>query len=72
MKRLFAALKINPDAGFLTEYRNLQAAMKYQQIKWVEERNIHITLKFFGETQESEIPAISRPLAFSAANTTQR
>ena len=62
MKRLFAALKINPDAEFLSRYHSLQLAMKYQQIKWVEEKNIHITLKFFGETEERKIPGISSVL----------
>jgi 2'-5' RNA ligase len=60
MKRLFAALKIHPDGDFLSAYRNLQTAMRLQQIKWVEEHNIHITLKFFGDTEEHKIPRISR------------
>ena len=58
MKRLFAALKINPDKDFLSAYRNLKAELHHEHIKWVEEHNIHITLKFFGETEEGKIPAI--------------
>jgi RNA 2',3'-cyclic 3'-phosphodiesterase len=58
MKRLFAALKIHPDAGFLEKYRELKHELRHEQIKWVEELNIHITLKFFGETEEQKIPVI--------------
>ena len=69
MKRLFTALKINPDTDFLAAFRNLQSAMKYQHIKWVEEHNIHITLKFFGETEERKIPGIISILQKRAAIT---
>ncbi len=69
MKRLFAALKINPDPEFLSGYRSLQSAMNNQQIKWVEERNIHITLKFFGETEERKLPLISSILNKRASQT---
>lgn len=63
MKRLFAALKIQPDPEFISRYRLLKQEMRNEPVKWVEEHNIHITLKFFGETEESRIPGISRVLA---------
>ena len=69
MKRLFAAFKIHPDPEFLATYRKLQLAMKYHQIKWVEERNIHITLKFFGDTPETQIPGLSRLFSSVALHT---
>lgn len=58
MKRLFTALKIIPDTGFTGKYRELRQSLRHEQIKWVEEHNIHITLKFFGDTEEQRIPAI--------------
>jgi 2'-5' RNA ligase len=58
MKRLFAALKLYPDAEFLLKYLELKKDLQHEQIKWVEEHNIHITLKFFGETEERKIPGI--------------
>ncbi len=58
MKRLFAALKIYPDETFLSSYRKLKAALHHEKINWVAEQNIHITLKFFGETDERKIPGI--------------
>jgi len=68
MKRLFAALKIAPDSGFTSNYRELKHSLRHEQIKWVEEHNIHITLKFFGDTEEGRIPVIGevlRPIATS-------
>ena len=58
MKRLFAALKISPEADFFSTYRKLKSGLHHEHIKWVEEHNIHLTLKFFGETDESKIPGI--------------
>jgi RNA 2',3'-cyclic 3'-phosphodiesterase len=69
MKRLFAALKINPDADFLGKYRELQKTLSPELIKWVEDRNIHVTLKFFGETDERAIPGISDVLLKRASIT---
>lgn len=69
MKRLFAALKIHPDKSFLDSFSNLRSSLQHEQIKWVEEENIHITLKFFGETDEREIPRIGSVLTSRAANT---
>lgn len=69
MKRLFAAIKVNPDEQFLDKYHKIQTLLQYERIKWVEENNIHITLKFFGETEESKIPEIKRFLSDVAANT---
>jgi len=58
MKRLFAALKIQPDAEFLKKYHKLKHDLQHEQIKWVEDYNIHVTIKFFGETDEWKIPEI--------------
>lgn len=69
MKRLFAAFKIQPDKEFLETYRNLKNAMRLQQVKWVEEHNIHVTIKFFGETEEKLVPAITKNLAERATRT---
>jgi 2'-5' RNA ligase len=58
MKRLFAAFKIYPDPDFMAKYIGLKHELRVEPIKWVEEHNIHITLKFFGETEEYKIPEI--------------
>jgi RNA 2',3'-cyclic 3'-phosphodiesterase len=59
MKRLFVAIRINPDKEFLDQIRKLKSGLQHERIKWVEEHNIHITLKFFGDTEEKMIPGIS-------------
>jgi 2'-5' RNA ligase len=68
MKRLFAAVKINPAPEFDSFVRSLISALKYERIKWVELHNMHLTLKFFGETEESRIPAIYQALSAATAN----
>ena len=62
IKRLFCAVKILPDDNFLESYRDLREALANERIKWVEEQNIHITLKFFGDTEVKRIPEISHVL----------
>lgn len=62
MKRLFIAIRIKPDPDFMDQFRELKTALGHESIKWVEERNIHITLKFIGETGEERIPAIGKAL----------
>jgi 2'-5' RNA ligase len=69
MKRLFTALKIHPGDEFLKSYRELKLDLGHERIKWVEDNNIHITLKFFGETDEQKIPAICSSLKNRAAMT---
>lgn len=58
MKRLFAAIKIHPGEAFLGRYFSLKNKLKNEKIKWVDPENIHITLKFIGETPEHHIPAV--------------
>jgi 2'-5' RNA ligase len=60
MKRLFAAIKIHPSQQFLSIYDQLIRDFRHDNIKFVERENIHITLKFFGETDEQKIPAICK------------
>ena len=62
MKRLFAAIKILPDKAFLDQLLQLKMQLNYEKIKWVEDHNIHVTLKFFGETDERRIPEIETVL----------
>lgn len=63
MKRLFAAVKILPSKEFLSVYDSLRSGLKFSEIKWVKPDIVHVTLKFFGETEDSRIPGISRVLS---------
>lgn len=62
MKRIFAAIKINPVDQFVQVYEDIKSSCSNDKIKWVELYNIHITLKFFGETEESRIEGIKELL----------
>lgn len=64
-KRLFAAIDIQAGDAFADLYNNLRHILGFHIIKWVDLENIHITLKFFGETPESEIPGIIEALQTS-------
>ena len=69
MKRLFAAIKIVPDEHFLNIYYQLLKQFEDEPIKWVKPQNMHLTLKFFGETPEDRIHEIKDVLSkVSAAN----
>ena len=67
-KRLFVALKIEPNNTFITLYNNLKDLWQEHTIKWVPLNNIHLTLHFFGETDESLIPLISEQLKEAVHN----
>jgi 2'-5' RNA ligase len=58
-KRLFLAIKIKPEEKFLSLFQSLTACCSKDKIKWVNIENLHITLKFFGETDVIRIPEIS-------------
>jgi 2'-5' RNA ligase len=62
MKRLFAAIKIHPSARYINVFNAISSSLRHEHIKWVEPENMHLTLKFFGETDEAQIPAISLAL----------
>lgn len=67
MKRLFAAIKIEPDELLLRVYYSLRQALKHENIKWVEPDNLHFTLKFFGETPEAKFEKINQVLGSIAS-----
>jgi len=69
MKRLFAAIKIHPTETFMQHYYSLKKPLKEEKIKWVEPGNLHLTMKFFGETPEKHIPVISEALGKAAQET---
>lgn len=67
MKRLFAAIKITPDENFLKIYFDLMKGLHFTKINWVKPENMHLTLKFFGETPESKVELINSVISNSIA-----
>jgi RNA 2',3'-cyclic 3'-phosphodiesterase len=63
MKRLFAAIKIHPDKNFVHLYEQLRSALYQDRINWVDLNNVHLTLKFFGDTAENKIDEIFEAIA---------
>jgi 2'-5' RNA ligase len=55
MKRIFLAIKIAPNDLLTNMIIKFKDNTLQDKIKWVNLDNIHITLKFFGETEENKI-----------------
>ena len=68
MKRLFLAIKIHPEARYISLFNEINSSLRHERIKWVEPENIHLTLKFFGETDEKKIPAIIQAIEAAVEN----
>ena len=62
MKRLFIAIKIVPDPSFIEIYNDLTSRLQYEHFRFAEINNLHLTLRFIGETLEDKIPDIDRML----------
>ena len=62
MKRIFIAIKIEPHAQLIQLMDSLKASFSLSKIKWVELHNLHITLKFLGETPDEKVTEIASVL----------
>lgn len=60
--RTFIAVKISPEPQLLKVYANLKKSLHDEAIKWVNEKKLHLTLRFIGETTESQIHEIAEEL----------
>jgi 2'-5' RNA ligase len=69
MKRIFIAIKIYPDPSFKGFIKKLQAILEKEKIRWVNPHNLHLTLRFLGETNTELIPQISAELSNVALET---
>ena len=62
MKRIFIAIKVYPGEHLMGMLTSFQKELIKESIKWTDPGNIHITLSFLGDTEESLIKAISNDL----------
>jgi RNA 2',3'-cyclic 3'-phosphodiesterase len=69
MNRLFCAIKIPPSHKLHEAMATLKEALASDRIKWVDLQNLHLTLKFFGETTMQMEKNIIRALETAAQNT---
>ena len=55
MKRIFIAIKIEPENDLLRIHASLKSVTGNEKINWVDPLNIHLTLAFLGDTEEERI-----------------
>ena len=66
MIRIFTAIKIHPDSSVLHCIDTLKNHFAEDKINWVNPQNLHITLKYFGDTPVKKVSEISQCLQDSA------
>lgn len=66
-KRTFIAIKIEPEKVLTDLFKNLKNNLKDEKIKWVEENNLHLTLRFLGETSQEQFQQVDLVLKKLAA-----
>jgi 2'-5' RNA ligase len=59
MKRIFIAIKVDPSNNLAEIMSSLKSELNNERIKWTDPENIHITLLFLGDTEETKIGEIS-------------
>lgn len=62
MKRLFVAIKVNPEEQFLQCYERFKQQLYSSRITWVHPSVMHMTLKFLGNTENEMVPHICNVL----------
>ncbi len=68
MKRLFIAVKLNLAKNIINDFSEIKNIFSTERIKWVNFNQLHITLKFLGDTEPELIPEIKSILTKVANN----
>jgi RNA 2',3'-cyclic 3'-phosphodiesterase len=58
MRRIFVGVKIDAQEKLIQTVDEIKLELKKENIRWVNTHNYHITLKFFGNTEEKRIDEI--------------
>ncbi len=64
MKRIFIAIKVEPDAALLEMISSLKSLLAAESIKWVDPSSIHLTIAFLGDTDEKRIKILNSMLNY--------
>jgi 2'-5' RNA ligase len=67
-KRIFLALPLEPVEPAVEKMKQLQKLLPVYHIKWVKTAHFHVTLFFFGEIPEQQIPGLIELLYPSVKN----
>lgn len=62
MRRIFIAVKLEPEENLTRIISSLKTSLTGENIKWVDSRNLHVTLAFLGESEEYQIANVSNLL----------
>lgn len=62
MKRLFIAIHLRPSDALLGLLSQLKTQLAHERINWVKPENMHLTLKFLGETPDLKLADINNAL----------
>ena len=57
-KRLFIAIKIDTSNSLLSILESIKHDLHSENIKWVDPHNLHLTLAFLGDTEDTMIDKI--------------
>jgi RNA 2',3'-cyclic 3'-phosphodiesterase len=68
MKRLFCAVKVPPCEEITEALLAFKRELEGEAIKWVEPQNLHLTLKFFGDTPNKQVESIAEALRLAASD----
>lgn len=60
--RTFIAIKIIPEKKLAELFSHLRNSLKGEEIKWVDINNLHLTLRFLGETDRKQVTEINNVL----------
>jgi 2'-5' RNA ligase len=68
MKRIFLAVKTEPDNNFIRLINTFRSVLGAARISWVNPSNFHITLAFLGDIAVDRIPVISELVSICTLN----
>jgi RNA 2',3'-cyclic 3'-phosphodiesterase len=62
MKRIFIAVRVDPEPELLKALSVLKTSLSAESIKWTDLANTHLTLAFLGDTEEKKIKILGKML----------
>lgn len=62
MKRTFIGLKVDTTPGLLNLISDLKENLDGEQLRWIDPQNFHLTLRFLGNTEDSQLIGICKEL----------
>lgn len=68
MKRLFTAIPMPLSDNVKSNIRLMQQSLKDERIRWIPPENMHLTLRFFGDTPGKRVPDIVQALRQAVTN----